>query len=141
MLLKDLFDDKREYFESERQLGEEMNNFIREVVRRTNPTVDSKNYYIKIEFKEVGKYSHDEIVITSVSDYLTDEVIGALVREYNLKVTYKCVQTGFNIEEQEVNMQSRVFFRHIGESEVLELDEDLEEETVVDEEDTSEDND
>lgn len=138
MLVKDLLDNKREYYESERELGEEINGFIRSVVRSTNPTVDAKGYYIEIKFEEMGKYAHDEIVITSVSDYLTDEVIGALCNEYNLKVSYKCVQTGFNMTTNEINMQSRVFFRYSHESDIVEMDGDLEEEEVVEEETTEE---
>ena len=80
-------------------------------VMSVNPQVDAKGSFIKIEFKEMGDYSHDELVISSVSDYLTDEVIGALINEYDLTVSYKCVQTGFNMDTNEVNMRTRVFFR------------------------------
>jgi len=143
MLIKDLLNNKREYYESERELGEEINQFIRTTVRSINPTVDAKNYYIKIEFKEKGQYSNDELIITSVADYLTDEVIGALTKKYNLKVSYKCVQTGFNVDTNEINIQSRVFFRynHDVEEELVELDvdESSEEDEESAKEDTEED--
>lgn len=138
MLVKDLLNNKREYYESERELGEEINQFIRATVRSINPTVDAKNYYIKIEFKEKGQYGNDELVITSVADYLTDEVIGALAQKYNLKVSYKCVQTGFNVDTNEINIQSRVFFRynHDIDEEIVELDieSDEEDEELLEEE-------
>ena len=97
-----------------------------------NPQVDAKAYFIKIEFNEMGKYSHDELEITSVSDYLTDDVIGALVNEYGLVVTYKCVQTGFNMNTNEVNMRSKVFFM-CNQIEVLETDEEVVEDEVIEE--------
>lgn len=126
MNIKELLDNKREYYESERELGEEINQFIRKTVMSVNPQVDAKGSFIKIEFNEMGKYSHDELEITSVSDYLTDEVIGALVNEYGLVVTYKCVQTGFNMNTNEVTMQSKVFF-------MCTSDEVMETDTVVEE--------
>ena len=112
MNIKELIDSKREYYEQERELGEEINQFIRNVVKEFNPVEYDKNYYIKIDFNEVGKYGDYELEITSVADYLSDEVIGALVREYNLLVTYKCSQTGFNLSSGEVNRDKKVFFRY-----------------------------
>ena len=137
MNIKELLDNKREYYESERELGEEINQFIRKTIMNINPQVDAKAYFIKIEFNEMGKYSHDELEITSVSDYLTDDVIGALVNEYGLVVTYKCVQTGFNMNTKEVNMQSKVFFM-CNQIDVLETDEEVVEDEVI-EEDVGED--
>lgn len=137
MKIKELLDNKREYYESERELGEEINQFIRKTIMNINPQVDAKAYFIKIEFNEMGKYSHDELEITSVSDYLTDDVIGALVNEYGLVVTYKCVQTGFNMNTKEVNMQSKVFFM-CNQIDVLETDEEVVEDEVI-EEDVGED--
>ncbi len=132
MKIKELLDNKREYYESERELGEEINQFIRKTIMNINPQVDAKAYFIKIEFNEMGKYSHDELEITSVSDYLTDDVIGALVNEYGLVVTYKCVQTGFNMNTNEVNMRSKVFFM-CNQIEVLETDEEVVEDEVIEE--------
>ncbi|MBR3362557.1 MAG: hypothetical protein IKG40_01370 [Bacilli bacterium] len=137
MNIKELLDNKREYYESERELGEEINQFIRKTIMNINPQIDAKAYFIKIEFNEMGKYSHDELEITSVSDYLTDDVIGALVNEYGLVVTYKCVQTGFNMNTKEVNMQSKVFFM-CNQIDVLETDEEVVEDEVI-EEDVGED--
>ena len=90
MNVKELIDNKKDYFESEREFGEEINQFIRSIIKEFNPNEYDKNYYIKIDFNEIGKYGDYEVEITSVADYLTDEVIGALVREYDLIVTYKC---------------------------------------------------
>lgn len=132
MNVKELIDSKREYFEKERELGEEINQFIRDAVKEFNPNEYDKNYYIKIDFNEVGKYGNYELEITSVADYLTDEVIGALVREYNLLVTYKCSQTGFNLASGEVNRDKKVFFRY------ADVEDEIEEEEVDDEETSDE---
>ena len=117
MNIKELIESKKSYYETEREFGEEINQFIRKVVQEFDPESYNRNYYIQIDFNEVGKYGKYELEITSVADYLTDEVIGALVREYDLVVTYKCSQTGFNMGTGEVNRQLRVYFRYAEEEE------------------------
>ena len=120
MNVKELIDNKKDYFESEREFGEEINQFIRSIIKEVHPNEYHKNYYIKIDFNEIGKYGDYEVEITSVADYLTDEVIGALVREYDLIVTYKCSQTGFNLGTGEVNRDKKVFFKYAGEETLAE---------------------
>lgn len=129
MNVKELIDEKKEYFESEREFGEEITQFIMNIIKEFDPNEYDKNYYIKIDFNEIGKYGDYEVEITTVADYLTDEVIGALVREYDLIVTYKCSQTGFNIGTGEVNRNKKVFFKYVGEDTLAEpeTEEDAEE--------------
>ena len=112
MNLKQLYDAKRKYYEAERIYGEYIYNYIREYYNLTHTDKLEKSVGARVEFKEIGKYSNPELVISSISKVLTDDIINVLCQEFQLKVTHKCLLTDMNDSDKKIISKIRVYFRH-----------------------------
>lgn len=110
--LKQLFESKRKYYEAERVYGKHIYDFIKDTYERMNDKSLPKSCGLRINFEECGKYSSPELVISGDVRLLTDEIIGAVISEYDLLVTYKCISTGLDVRNNHITQKAKVYFSH-----------------------------